>query len=117
MPKRDGSSYWYFVRAAFLYANYDGKSSPPTFGLEIDGNKWTTVVTSSTEYTYYEIIYWSEKRNMSVCLARTKDVEFPFISSLEAWPISDGMYTALNQDLGWMSSYRYDYGPNNGILG
>ncbi|KAI6685700.1 hypothetical protein NL676_031613 [Syzygium grande] len=33
----------YFIRAAFYYGNYDHLSRPPTFNLEFDGNKWTTV--------------------------------------------------------------------------
>ncbi|KAH6766209.1 hypothetical protein C2S52_017192 [Perilla frutescens var. hirtella] len=111
------SSYGYFIRAAFLYANYDGLSRPPTFDLEIDGNKWTTVVTSSTDYTYYEILYWTQNRNISVCLARTQNDQFPFISSLESWTISYDMYTVMSHDMAWLKSYRYDYGPNNGILG
>lgn len=111
------SSYGYFIRAAFLYANYDGLSRPPTFDLEIDGNKWTSVVTTLADYTFYEILYWTQKPNMSVCLARTQSDEFPFISSLEAWPIDYDMYTGLSQDLAWLTSYRYNYGPNDGILG
>lgn len=112
------SSNGYFIRAAFLYANYDGKSMPPTFDLQIDGNKWTSVVTSPTDYTYYEILYWPQNSNISVCLARTQSDQFPFISSLEAWPIYYGMYTDLmSKNLAWLKSYRYDYGSTTGILG
>ncbi|XP_047943542.1 probable LRR receptor-like serine/threonine-protein kinase At1g05700 [Salvia hispanica] len=115
LPKT--SSYGYFIRAAFLYANYDGQSRPPTFDLEIDGNKWTTVVTTPTDYTFYEILYWSQKRNISVCLATTNKDEIPFISSLEAWPIYYTMYTGLSRDMAWLTTYRYDYGSSNGVLG
>ncbi|XP_041995604.1 probable LRR receptor-like serine/threonine-protein kinase At4g29180 [Salvia splendens] len=96
LPKT--SSYGYFIRAAFLYANYDGQSRPPTFDLEIDGNKWTT-------------------RIISVCLATTNKDEIPFISSLEAWPIYYTMYTGLSRDMAWLSTYRYDYGSSIGVLG
>ncbi|XP_042067995.1 probable LRR receptor-like serine/threonine-protein kinase At1g05700 [Salvia splendens] len=115
LPKT--SSYGYFIRATFLYANYDGQSRPPTFDLEIDGNKWTTVVTTPTDYTFYEILYWSQKRNISVCLATTNKDEFPFISSLEAWPIYYTMYTGLSRDMAWLTTYRYDYGSSNGVFG
>ncbi|XP_057782760.1 probable LRR receptor-like serine/threonine-protein kinase At1g05700 [Salvia miltiorrhiza] len=107
----------YFIRAAFLYANYDGQSRPPTFDLEIDGNKWTTVVTTPTDYAFYEILYWTHKPNISVCLATTHKDEFPFISTLEAWPISYDMYTGLSRDLGWLTTYRYAYGSNTEVFG
>ncbi|KAK2987723.1 hypothetical protein RJ640_015388 [Escallonia rubra] len=110
----------YFIRAAFNYGNYDKLSKPPTFDLEIDGNKWTTVVTSLTKIKFYEVIYTSRGDNVSVCLARTKANQFPFISSLEAWPIPDTMYTQMSRNLAWLNSYRYNYGtndPNDVILG
>lgn len=108
----------YFVRAVFLYGNYDHLSKPPTFDLEIDGNKWMTVVSSSTEILHYEIIYISMGDTISVCLARTMVNQFPFISSLEAWPIlDDNAYIHMNRDLAWLNSYRYNYGANDWILG
>ncbi|KAK3024461.1 hypothetical protein RJ639_043182, partial [Escallonia herrerae] len=110
----------YFIRAAFNYGNYDKLSKPPPFDLEIDGNKWTTVVTSLTKIEFYEVIYTSRGDNVSVCLARTKANQFPFISSLEAWPIPDTMYTQMSRSLAWLNSYRYNYGtndPNDVILG
>lgn len=36
----------YLIRAGFYYGNYDGQMRPPTFDLQIDGNKWATIVTS-----------------------------------------------------------------------
>ncbi|KAK3010792.1 hypothetical protein RJ639_012606 [Escallonia herrerae] len=110
----------YFIRAAFNYGNYDKLSKPPPFDLEIDGNKWTTVVTSLTKIEFYEVIYTSRGDNVSVCFARTKANQFPFISSLEAWPIPDKMYTQMGRNLAWLNSYRYNYGtndPNDVILG
>ncbi|CAI9776714.1 unnamed protein product [Fraxinus pennsylvanica] len=108
----------YFIRATFLYGNYDRLSKPPNFDLEIDGNKWMTVVSSSTEIFHYEIIYTSMGDTISVCLAQTMVNQFPFISSLEAWPILDNnMYIHMNRDLAWLNSYRYNYGANDWILG
>ncbi|KAA8543922.1 hypothetical protein F0562_021901 [Nyssa sinensis] len=107
----------YFIRATFHYGNYDGLSKPPTFDLEIDGNKWMTVVSSLTDALYYEVIYPSKGDNISVCLARTWDNQFPFISSLEAWPLPDTMYREMNRDLAWLNSYRYNYGATYWIIG
>ncbi|KAK2997151.1 hypothetical protein RJ639_025462, partial [Escallonia herrerae] len=103
----------YFIRAAFNYGNYDKLLKPPTFDLEIDGNKWMTVVTSLTKIEFYEVIYTSRGDNVSVCLARTKANQFPFISSLEAWPIPDTTYTQMSRSLAWLNSYRYNYGTND----
>lgn len=107
----------YIITAMFFYANYDSLSAPPTFDLQIDGNKIVTVVSSSDKIQYYEIIYRCQKANMSVCLARTHDGQFPFISSLEAWRIPSTMYTGMSQDLAWINTYRYNYGTDNWITG
>ncbi|KAK3010793.1 hypothetical protein RJ639_012607 [Escallonia herrerae] len=107
----------YFLRAAFYYGNHDGLSNPPTFDLEIDENKWTTVVSSLVAPVYYEVIYASKGDNIFVCLAQTVANQFPFISSLEAWPIPDTMYNHMDRNLAWLNSYRYNYGTKDLILG
>ncbi|KAA8549548.1 hypothetical protein F0562_001434 [Nyssa sinensis] len=107
----------YFIRAMFKYGNYDGNSNPPTFDLEIDGNKWTTVVSSSATIVYHEVIYTSKGDNISVCLARTQAKQFPFISSLEALPLPDTMYTGMSRELAWLNTYRYNYGAEDWIVG
>ncbi|WJZ88800.1 hypothetical protein VitviT2T_008069 [Vitis vinifera] len=81
-------------------------SKPPTFDLEFDGNKWVTVVNSLNDYIYYELMYANKADNISVCLARTHDNQFPFISSLELWPMDDDMYEGMSRDLAWHQSYR-----------
>ncbi|XP_022728677.1 uncharacterized protein At1g24485-like [Durio zibethinus] len=107
----------YLVRAMFLYGNYDGLSKPPTFDLQFDGNKWATVVTTMTNFTYYEMIYATKGESISVCLARTQDQQFPFISSLESLPLPADMYAQMRRDMAWFNSYRYNYGANDWILG
>lgn len=107
----------YFIRAVFYYGNYDGLSKPPTFDLGFDGNKWMTVVTSMTKPLYYEAIYTPKGDNTSVCLARTLEKQFPFISMLEAWPLPDNMYAGMSRDLAWFRSYGYNYGATDWILG
>ncbi|KAK8550974.1 hypothetical protein V6N12_039649 [Hibiscus sabdariffa] len=109
----------YFVRAVFYYGNYDGLSNPPTFDLEFDGNKWATVVIATTTIVYYEMIYVAQGDIISICLARTNDKQFPFISILESWPVPDQMYSNMTYDRAWFNGYRYNYGagPNDWILG
>ncbi|XWS28895.1 hypothetical protein CRYUN_Cryun25bG0111100 [Craigia yunnanensis] len=103
----------YLVRAMFLYGNYDGLSKPPTFDLEFDGNKWATVVTNMIDFTYYA----TKGESISICLVRTQDQQFPFISRLESLPLPADMYAQMRRDMAWFNSYRYNYGANDKILG
>ncbi|XAR59031.1 Non-specific serine/threonine protein kinase [Bertholletia excelsa] len=107
----------YFFRAMFKYGNYDGQSRPPTFRLEIDGNEWTEVDSSTHEIVYSELIYSVIGDEVSICLTRTQDGQFPFISSLEAWPLSDSMYQGMTRGVAWLMSYRYNYGTKDRIVG
>ncbi|KAF3783593.1 hypothetical protein EJ110_NYTH19466 [Nymphaea thermarum] len=80
------------VRASFFYGNYDGKSSPPSFRLQFDGNRWADVKTSSSESKYWEVIYAPKRDNISVCVAQTSLNQIPFISALEIKEFERGMY-------------------------
>lgn len=106
----------YFIRGSFYYGNYDGQSKPPNFDLEFNGNKWASVVTSATRLQFHELIYMPKGENISVCLARTQDKQFPFISILEIWPLDDNMYEGMNGDLAWLRSYGYNYGGGSNDL-
>ena len=65
---------------------------------------------SLNDYIFYELMYANKADNISVCLARTHDNQFPFISYLELWPMDDDMYEGMSRDLAWHQSYRYNYG-------
>ncbi|KAK1272248.1 putative LRR receptor-like serine/threonine-protein kinase MEE39 [Acorus gramineus] len=106
----------YLIRAGFYYGNYNGLSKPPVFDLQFDGNTWVTVVSLIDEPVYYEVIYLARGDVISICLARTRENEFPFISSLEAVPLSDGMYQSMSSDYAYLTSYRYHFGED-GIIG
>ncbi|XP_031485082.1 probable LRR receptor-like serine/threonine-protein kinase PAM74 isoform X2 [Nymphaea colorata] len=82
----------HMVRAHFFYGNYDGKSSPPSFDLQFDGNLWATVETSSSKSYYYEVIYAPKRDNISVCVAQTSADQIPFISALVIREFEQGMY-------------------------
>ncbi|KAF3776604.1 hypothetical protein EJ110_NYTH47773 [Nymphaea thermarum] len=86
---REGNT-WF--KASFFYGNYDGKSSPPSFDLQFDGNHWATVTTASCQGQYFEVIYAPKRENISVCVARTSPDQVPFISALEIREFEPGMY-------------------------
>ncbi|GER25656.1 leucine-rich repeat protein kinase family protein [Striga asiatica] len=85
------------VRAGFYYGDYDGRSSPPTFELQFDGNRWATVETSASELVYYEVVYVMKGDSISVCLAQTSPGHFPFLSSLEFRSLEPFMYAIVNE--------------------
>ncbi|XP_031485100.1 putative leucine-rich repeat receptor-like serine/threonine-protein kinase At2g04300 [Nymphaea colorata] len=82
----------HMIRASFFYGNYDGKSSPPSFDLQFDGNNWASVTTSLDTTLYWEVIYAPKRDNISVCVARTSPDHIPFISALEVKEFELGMY-------------------------
>ncbi|KAL6577239.1 hypothetical protein OROMI_011515 [Orobanche minor] len=100
------------VRATFYYGNYDNKSSPPLFDLQFDGNPWTTVETSSTEYVYYEVTYVMKKDSISVCIAQTNPGQFPFISSLEVRGLESYMYFHVDDTYPLFLRKRVVFGSN-----
>ncbi|XXG54917.1 hypothetical protein AAC387_Pa03g2684 [Persea americana] len=74
----------YLIRAGFYNGNYDAQIRPPTFDLQIDGNKWATIVTSLQQQPIFkEVIIMPLRNKTSICVARMRDGEIPFISSLE----------------------------------
>lgn len=86
------------VRAGFYHGNYDGLRRPPTFDLTINGNKWTTVNTTSSMDggpIYHEVIYVAHQLEIDICLVQTREGEVPFISSLEFIPIEEPLYTEM----------------------
>ncbi|KAG6417589.1 hypothetical protein SASPL_119773 [Salvia splendens] len=100
------------VRASFYYGNYDGKSFPPTFDIHFDGNFWTTVHTSNTEFYYYEVTYVLKRESISVCLAQTKPGQFPFISALEVRSLESSMYNYVNDSYPLLVWKRVAFGSN-----
>ncbi|XVF68671.1 hypothetical protein PTKIN_Ptkin11bG0020100 [Pterospermum kingtungense] len=98
------------VRVSFFYGNYDGKSSPPSFDLQFDGNHWTTVETSSDEVVSYEAIYVPKLDTISVCVSQTSPNMFPFISAIEVRNLDSKMYGHLDSNRALMLTRRVAYG-------
>ncbi|CAK9169563.1 unnamed protein product [Ilex paraguariensis] len=100
------------IRASFFYGNYDGKSSPPTFNLQFDGNDWASVETSSTEVSSYEVVYVVKGDVLSVCVAQTKAGQLPFISALEVRSLGSNMYSGVDSNYALFLRLRLAYGAN-----
>lgn len=100
------------LRASFFYGNYDGKSSPPSFDIQIDGNDWATVVTNmnSENYVYHELTYVTKGDSISLCLVQTKSNQYPFISALEVRTLGSKMYKYFEADQALTLSGRHAFG-------
>ncbi|XP_077237064.1 putative LRR receptor-like serine/threonine-protein kinase At1g51820 [Tasmannia lanceolata] len=108
-------NYKVLVRAGFYYGNYDGLSKPPTFDLQFDSNLWVTVVTSlDNEPIFHELILTPTRNNISICVARTRDGEIPFISSLEALTVFPHMYVGMESNHVFFTEYRWNFGGAEG---
>ncbi|XP_072979242.1 putative leucine-rich repeat receptor-like protein kinase At2g19210 isoform X1 [Typha angustifolia] len=102
----------YFLRASFLYGNYDGKNSLPLlFDLHIGVNLWKTVNISdaSSRFTY-EAITVASGDFVSVCVIRTSRSSTPFISLLEMRPLKDNLYPAVSSSGNIVFFWRGNYG-------
>ncbi|XP_031488628.1 probable LRR receptor-like serine/threonine-protein kinase PAM74 [Nymphaea colorata] len=98
------------VRAWFYYGNYDGLSSPPTFDLLFNGNSWGTVFLSGdNDSAAFEMVHVTKVDEVSVCLARTKPNDVPFINSLEIKKLEDDMYLSMDTNRPLYLKGRYSY--------
>ncbi|KAF3782192.1 putative LRR receptor-like serine/threonine-protein kinase [Nymphaea thermarum] len=98
------------VRAWFYYGNYDGLSSPPTFDLLFNGNPWTRVsLPGSNDSIAFEMVYVTKVDDISVCLARTKPNDVPFINSIEIKNLEKDMYGYMDTDRPLHLRGRYAY--------
>ncbi|KAF3776344.1 hypothetical protein EJ110_NYTH48465 [Nymphaea thermarum] len=98
------------VRAWFYYGNYDGLSSLPTFDLLFNGNRWDSVVFSEVNVSAsFEVVHVTKVDDVSVCLARTKPNDVPFINSLEIKKLEEDMYASMDTDRPLYLEGRYAY--------
>lgn len=101
------------VRASFSYGNYDMKESPPTFDLHFDGNFWINVTT--TEPKFYEAIYVTKRKVISVCVSQRYENQFPFISTLEVRSVDSKAYSGISPDYALFTNIRLGYGLDETI--
>ncbi|XP_074569537.1 putative LRR receptor-like serine/threonine-protein kinase At1g05700 [Curcuma longa] len=97
----------YFVRATFLYANYDAKNSPfVQFDLYLGVNLWKTInQTTSSRYILTETVSEATADVISVCLVNTGHGT-PFISSLDLRPVPTSLYPQVNSATTLVNLYR-----------
>ncbi|KAI0498251.1 hypothetical protein KFK09_021492 [Dendrobium nobile] len=92
-----GASTQVLVRATFYYGNYDGKNSPPTFDLELDGSSWSTVETAVDKVVSEEGIFEARGGSTSVCVVQRNEGELPFVSAIELRRLGDDMYSRYDR--------------------
>ncbi|XP_031487919.1 probable LRR receptor-like serine/threonine-protein kinase At4g29180 [Nymphaea colorata] len=89
----------YIIRASFLYGNYDGLNTLPSFDLYLGVNFWDTVnLTDNNTPFRPELVVQAEASYLFVCLVRTGNGT-PFISYLKLWPLNADMYAPANSSL------------------
>ncbi|KAL9680153.1 hypothetical protein QQ045_018031 [Rhodiola kirilowii] len=102
----------YFMRAQFMYGNYDSKGVSPQFDLYIGVNLWDTITFSSvSEVVTMEIIHAPSKNVTNVCLVNTK-LGTPFISVLELRLVDNSAYKSQQGTLNML--YRFNLGSESG---
>ncbi|OMO66488.1 hypothetical protein COLO4_30542 [Corchorus olitorius] len=116
LKPEQGKNNYYFIRASFLYGNYDGKDQVPEFDLYMGVNYWTTVRLSSvSQMLLHDLVYFFSADTDYLCLVNTGS-GIPFISALELRPSDNSLFNTTNhialnhwaKDLtAAIDSYRY----------
>ena len=115
----------YLVRTTYYYGGFDGGRAPPVFDQAIDGTRWSAVDTAAAYArglaTYYEAVVEAAGKELSVCLARSRDTapgRSPFISALEVVPLEGSVYSAVNFTAYALSTVaRHSFGRAGSVLG
>ncbi|XP_044479466.1 putative leucine-rich repeat receptor-like protein kinase At2g19210 [Mangifera indica] len=101
----------FFIRARFMYGNYDGQGQVPSFDLLLEADVWDSVeLKDASTMVTKEIIHIPKKNYVYVCLVNTGSGT-PFISALELRPVSNSTYQTGSGSL--LLSWRWDVGSNN----
>ncbi|XP_023548657.1 putative leucine-rich repeat receptor-like protein kinase At2g19210 isoform X2 [Cucurbita pepo subsp. pepo] len=105
----------YLIRASFVYGNYDGLNSTPTFDLHLGVNLWGTVKLDSL---CMEAITLPDPSSdyIDVCLVNTNS-GVPYISALILRPLDVSLYRLDPIDTAkfLVLSNRFDVGGTNQI--
>ncbi|KAG2643861.1 hypothetical protein PVAP13_2KG351900 [Panicum virgatum] len=114
----------YLVRTTYYYGGFDGGRAPPVFDQAIDGTRWSAVDTAAAYArglaTYYEAVVEAAGKELSVCLARSRDTvpgRSPFISALQVVPLEASVYGAVNFTAYALSTVaRHSFGGRGGSV-
>ncbi|XP_043692082.1 leucine-rich repeat receptor-like serine/threonine-protein kinase At2g14510 isoform X2 [Telopea speciosissima] len=108
----------YLVRTTYYYGGVNGVDSPPVFDQIVDGTVWS-VVNTTDDYangmsSYYEGVFVSNGKTMSVCVAQnTYTNSAPFISALEFVILGDSLYNTTDfakYGLSLVARHSFGYG-------
>ncbi|CAH2069403.1 unnamed protein product [Thlaspi arvense] len=89
----------YLIRAGFMYGNYDGLNSNPTFDLHLGPNLWATIdLQKFVNGTMEEIIHTPTSSSLQVCLVKTGTTT-PLISALELRPLDNRSFPTKSGSL------------------
>lgn len=93
MNPNEGKDTVYFIRASFMYGDFDDQDSLPEFDLYVGVNQWDTVKFDNASHVVIkEIIHTPLTNEIFVCLLNT-DKGTPFISTLELRHFHNNIYT------------------------
>uniref|UniRef100_A0A7N2N8B6 non-specific serine/threonine protein kinase n=1 Tax=Quercus lobata TaxID=97700 RepID=A0A7N2N8B6_QUELO len=111
----EGKDTNYFIRATFMYGNYDEQDKLPEFDLYIGVNLWDKVkFENESHIVIKEIIHFSLVDDINVCLLNTGSGT-PFISALELRHFHNSTYEiSSNKSLALYS--RFDVGSTAGRI-
>ncbi|KAM3699597.1 hypothetical protein ACJW31_05G037500 [Castanea mollissima] len=111
----EGKDAKYFIRATFMYGNYDEQDKLPEFDLYIGVNLWDKVkFENESHIVIKENIHFSLVDDINVCLLNT-GLGTPFISALELRHFHNSTYEiSSNKSLALYS--RFDVGSIAGRI-
>lgn len=109
----EGKDTTYFIRATFMYGNYDSLDQLPAFDLYVGVNQWDTVkFDNTTHIVIKEIIHVTPTDDINVCLVNTGSGT-PFISALELRHFLTSSYRIENGS-SLLLYRRFDVGSTTG---
>lgn len=108
----------YYIRASFMYGNYDGLNSVQPnkslqFDLHIGVNPWMTVnITDASQAYRFEAATVAPASLIWLCLVNTGHGT-PFISILEIRPLTKTLYPYVSDNQSISFEFHLNFGPTN----
>lgn len=97
----------FLIRASFLYGNYDGLNSIPSFDLFLGVEKWDTIVLADAATPLVkEIMHIPSSNYTSLCLVST-ELGTPFISAIEVRPLKNNTYVTTSGSLDLLRRWNF----------
>ncbi|GAB2228045.1 hypothetical protein Droror1_Dr00009874 [Drosera rotundifolia] len=114
IPITKGSNY--LIRARFMYGNYDGKNTTPSFDVYIGVNFWVQVeLHSNVDRLFPELMHKPTMDTVYICLVNIGQGA-PFISAIELRPLPDSIYNHTGPLETLSRLWRFDVGTDKSHL-